>query len=36
MIANMMGFENYYALGKDLLNTEKGYAVLRNGFSAHG
>lgn len=31
MIANMMGFENYYALGKDLLNTEKGYAVLRNG-----
>lgn len=31
MIANMMGFENYYALGKDLLNTQKGYAVLRNG-----
>ncbi|HOM03287.1 MAG TPA: LTA synthase family protein [Acetivibrio sp.] len=31
MIANMMGFDNYYAMGKDLLNTKKGYAVLRNG-----
>jgi len=31
MIANMMGIKNYYAMGKDLINSEKGYAVLRNG-----
>ncbi|HHV29233.1 LTA synthase family protein [Acetivibrio mesophilus] len=31
MIANMMGIDNYYAMGKDLLNSQKGYAVLRNG-----
>ncbi len=30
-IANLMGFEAPYALGKDLLNTREGYAVLRNG-----
>jgi len=30
-IANLMGFETEYALGKDLLNCPKGYAVLRNG-----
>jgi phosphoglycerol transferase MdoB-like AlkP superfamily enzyme len=30
-IANLMGFDYKYALGKDLLNTGKGYAVLRNG-----
>lgn len=30
-IANLMGFEYKYALGKDLLNTDKGYVVLRNG-----
>lgn len=30
-IANLMGFETPYAIGKDLLNTEKGYAILRNG-----
>jgi phosphoglycerol transferase MdoB-like AlkP superfamily enzyme len=30
-IANLMGFEAPYAIGKDLLNTQKGYAVLRNG-----
>jgi len=29
-IANLMGFEAPYALGKDLLNAQKGYAVLRN------
>lgn len=28
--ANLMGFECPFALGKDLLNCEKGYAVLRN------
>lgn len=31
LVANIMGFDNYYALGKDLLNCDKGYAVLRNG-----
>lgn len=31
MIANMMGFDDYYSVGKDLLNSQKGYAVLRNG-----
>lgn len=30
-IANLMGFEVPYALGKDLLNTQESYAVLRNG-----
>ncbi|RCX15479.1 phosphoglycerol transferase MdoB-like AlkP superfamily enzyme [Anaerobacterium chartisolvens] len=29
-IANLMGFEAPFAMGKDLLNTDKGYAVLRN------
>lgn len=29
-IANLMDFEMYYSLGKDLLNTNKGYAVMRN------
>ncbi len=29
-IANLMGFEAPSAMGKDLLNTDKGYAVLRN------
>jgi phosphoglycerol transferase MdoB-like AlkP superfamily enzyme len=31
MIANMMGIKNDYAMGKDIINSEKGYAVLRNG-----
>ncbi|MEN2774663.1 LTA synthase family protein [Acetivibrio clariflavus] len=30
-IANLMGFDVPYALGKDLINTQKSYAVLRNG-----
>jgi len=30
-IANLMDFEVPFALGKDLLNTNRGYAVLRNG-----
>ncbi|MCX8130348.1 MAG: LTA synthase family protein [Clostridia bacterium] len=30
-IANLMGFEVPYALGKDLFNSVKGYAVLRDG-----
>lgn len=30
-ISNMMGFEFPYALGKDLLNTDKQYAIFRNG-----
>jgi lipoteichoic acid synthase len=29
-IANLMGFDAEYALGKDLLNTESGYMVKRN------
>mgnify|MGYP000998778590 CR=1 FL=1 len=29
-IANLMGIDAPYALGKDIFNTEKGYAVLRN------
>ncbi len=29
-IANLMGFDAPYALGKDVLNTDKGYAVLPN------
>lgn len=29
-IANLMGFDVPYALGKDLLNSKEGYAVLRN------
>ncbi len=29
-VANLLGIENPYALGKDLFNTDKGYAVLRN------
>ncbi|NLP14183.1 MAG: LTA synthase family protein [Clostridium sp.] len=31
MITNMMGLKNDYAMGKDIINSEKGYAVLRNG-----
>ena len=30
-IANLMDFKIPYALGKDLMNTKSGYAVLRNG-----
>lgn len=30
-IINLMGLDDYYMLGKDLLNCDKGYAVLRNG-----
>lgn len=30
-IANFMGFDVPYALGKDLVNTKESYAVLRNG-----
>lgn len=30
-ISNMMGFDFPYALGKDLLNTDKEYAIFRNG-----
>ena len=30
-IANLMGLEADYAMGKDMLNTKKGYAVLRYG-----
>lgn len=30
-ISNLMGFEAPHALGKDILNTEEGYAVLRDG-----
>lgn len=30
-LANLMGLKPEYSLGKDLLNTEKGYAVFRNG-----
>ncbi len=30
-IANLMGFEAPYAIGKDLFNTDTGYALLRNG-----
>lgn len=30
-IANLMGLEASNALGKDLLNTKEGYAILRNG-----
>jgi len=30
-IANLMGVDAPYALGKDLINTEKGYVILRNG-----
>lgn len=29
-IANLLGIETPYAMGKDMFNTEKGYAVLRN------
>jgi lipoteichoic acid synthase len=29
-VANLLGFEAPHAMGKDLFNTEKGYAVLRN------
>ncbi|HHW49674.1 MAG TPA: LTA synthase family protein [Clostridiaceae bacterium] len=29
-VANLMGFDAPYAIGKDLFNTEYGYAVLRN------
>ena len=29
-IANLMGFDAPHAIGKDLFNTEKGYAVLRS------
>ncbi|NLD48304.1 MAG: LTA synthase family protein, partial [Clostridiaceae bacterium] len=31
MIANMLGIDDYYAMGNDILNSNKGYAVLRNG-----
>lgn len=30
-IANLMGFDVPYALGKDLINTQESYVVLRNG-----
>lgn len=30
-VANLMGFDVPYALGKDLVNTQKNYVVLRNG-----
>jgi lipoteichoic acid synthase len=30
-VANLMGFEAPYAIGKDLFNTSNGYALLRNG-----
>ena len=30
-VANLMGIDAPYALGKDLLNAEKGYVILRNG-----
>ena len=30
-IANLMGFDSPFAIGKDLLNSHEGYAVLRNG-----
>lgn len=30
-VANLMDIEAPYAMGKDLLNTDKGYAVLRTG-----
>ncbi|WP_456049042.1 LTA synthase family protein [Acetivibrio cellulolyticus] len=30
-VANIMGFDVSYALGKDLVNTKKSYAVLRSG-----
>ena len=30
-IANLMGFKTPNALGRDIFNTEEGYAVLRNG-----
>lgn len=30
-IANLIGVDAPYSMGKDLLNTEKGYAVFRNG-----
>ena len=30
-LANIAGFEAPYAMGKDLLNTDNGYALLRNG-----
>lgn len=29
-IINLMGLDDYYVLGKDLLNCDKGYAVFRN------
>lgn len=29
-ILNLMGLEHYFGLGKDLLNSDEGYAVLRN------
>jgi len=29
-IINLMGLDDYFVLGKDLLNCEKGYAILRN------
>jgi len=30
-IANLMGFTPKYAIGKDLINTNESYAILRNG-----
>ncbi len=30
-IANLMDLDIYYTLGKDLLNSDKGYVILRNG-----
>lgn len=30
-IANLLGIKAPYTIGKDLLNTKKGYAILRNG-----
>jgi len=30
-IINLMGLDDYFVLGKDLLNCDKGYAILRNG-----
>jgi len=30
-IANLLGFDTPFAIGKDLLNSDEGYVVLRNG-----
>lgn len=31
IVANLMGFDIPYALGKDLVNTQENYVILRNG-----